>query len=826
MSDIFDSISDPNIYDGESTKNFLGAKKTSGRDIFDEFPDESEPSWKSAVRTIMQPVLGVLEGTTYGIGAGLFQLGALGESELDVEQFHKLRELAEQKGETFDEEAYENARQEMLQSIPTVENIARKVEEKTGLPLEAKTRVQKGLRLGSMVSKMQPGSIGNKLTAGATTSAVSQGLQELGIPEQVSDLAAIGVGTYAGIKGPNISVGTKKKPSGLTERRFERLEKPTEVSSKKIGKINEKVESEFRDISDKIIKESPISETFENLKNDTEFKTNSSEAFKEVEKLSEELPERFSTSDLKKKLVDEVLKKKGTGFTPSEFDKIHKKLIAQFIKDTPTQEISAKDLVTQYRKNNEALKEAYEPGQSYAYNRGKRQALQDYNIAIASEIQNKFPDTEFSNLFFESNKRWSEIMDAEAIDKYLDGIFEGKINHKEAQKLLDKPGMNVPFKRALGEEGYKNFERLVKDLLSSETPYKMMKVGQKKGFFSDLGSTALAYILHPKIAAGKLAYDVSKRTWDILKTALLDKPELAVKWEKGLKNLKKGNFAQAEKDFSELKEVSEKHVELLPAEKTQTKVSEQKSIEVKAEKIEPKKPEKTTFKTEKGSTYEVDENGSTTRNKAYRKEHGEKEQGIQKPSDNTYYVKPEDVDKLSVFQTRGDSPKKISSYGDKVLLVEYVEGPNKGKGIQGSVVEYSKEPSEGLIPVESWDNGEKIHFGNKIVEVIKKVEKLKPPELPATPKKSIESPKKEVKRQDISKKGLKSQKDFILKKLEDVLENPDKYEGQKKILLDVPGDGEFKIQNDRKALNQFYKNVKKDWPDRSLRKNWKPGQKF
>lgn len=114
-----------------------------------------------------------------------------------------------------------------------------------------------------------------------------------------------------------------------------------------------------------------------------------------------------------------------------------------------------------------------------------------------------------------------------------------------------------------------------------------------------------------------------------------------------------------------------------------------------SEKIE----DKITFKTSKGSSYTVEENGSTTRNKKYRPEHGKAEQGHQPTSEKTYYVSKEDVDKLSLFQTQGDS-KSIYEFPDGRIGVLYNSGKNKGKIESRSVVTPKTEPGIGLTPVE------------------------------------------------------------------------------------------------------------------------------
>src|SRR5208337_4116041 len=126
------------------------------------------------------------------------------------------------------------------------------------------------------------------------------------------------------------------------------------------------------------------------------------------------------------------------------------------------------------------------------------------------------------------------------------------------------------------------------------------------------------------------------------------------------------------------------------------------------------------FTTSKGSTYNLNPDGTTTRTKAPRPEHPE-EAGVQPKSENTWFITPEDSLKLGEIQTKGEE-KKIIELPNGQLGVQYLSGKDKGKIEQRTLVDFSKEPEEGLIPVEAWDDGKNVHFGNPIV----KVEKPKP----------------------------------------------------------------------------------------------------
>lgn len=133
-------------------------------------------------------------------------------------------------------------------------------------------------------------------------------------------------------------------------------------------------------------------------------------------------------------------------------------------------------------------------------------------------------------------------------------------------------------------------------------------------------------------------------------------------------------------------------------------------------KVEVAEPPIKGFTTAKGSTYEVNEDGTTTRNKAARPEHPG-EQGPQPKSAATYYVSPQDALLLGEIQSLGGGPKRtISKLSDGRIGVKYLEGKDNGKFEKRTVVTPDKTPRKGLTPVEVFENG-KVHFGNEITEI-------------------------------------------------------------------------------------------------------------
>ena len=497
------------------------------KDAFDVvMPINKEPVMKSFLRNLAQIPSGFIQKFTYPLD--IIQMMGVGHA-LDPEEIDNLRQASERMGIPFDEQKYIESVQNAASYFPTQGNIEKIIEEKTGIPLEAKTSLQKSIKLGSASASIAPGSLSQKAVAGVAAPSISQGLQKVGVPEPIADIAGLGTGVGVSTSAPKVTVSTAKKPSGLPIRRFEKIDKKTEISEGKLKKIEADLESDFKSISDEIVKESPISKTATELEKNPAFK--------------QEVGKKF-----KKTLSNKSLSKKG--ISPSEYEKEFSGYLKEFSKDIDKKEIFASDLVEQYRKNNKSLSELYNPSKSYAANRAKKDSLLEYNRAIADVIDLKYPKTEFSKLFKETNKQWSEISDVEAINGFIDKLFDGKIDFSKGKKLFDNKNLSKPFERALGDK-YPRFEQLVKDMLSSEKAFNMLKKAEKQGY-KDLVMTGAGYIIHPTLGTAKAALSIAKSGYKSLSTALIDKPQLIIEWEKGVNALKSGNFKDSEKFFNKL----------------------------------------------------------------------------------------------------------------------------------------------------------------------------------------------------------------------------------------------------------------------------------
>lgn len=513
-------------------------------------PQEEDSGAMSAIRYASQFPGGIAEATTLGLLGNIWQMMAHGESELDPYEEAALFEAHKKAGKDFDIEEYEAERQNALASLPTVGNISREVEGLTGLPLTPKTEGQELLRMGSSAGKFKSGGVLPKSTAAIAAPTTTAGLEYLGVPKEIAHPIGYLAGESVGRNVPDVKLG-KIKPSGLSEKRYENLKEEMDVPSSKLKNISKNLETEFKEITDKIIEETPIRDVRSAMKEGPAYKEKISERFEEVKNLADELPEKFSSKAVKKQLVDKLSEQKKKNLIPTEEEKAYNSIMKDIVKDFREQETSMSDIIQNYRELNKSRKDLFEPGKSYAHNEAKRKAYSDAATALSEVIETRHPNSELNKLFKETNKEWSMIMDAESIDTFIDGMFDGKINFAKADKFFKKTGTSAPFERALGKKGFNDFKQLMNDMMTKQKAFKLMKEAEDKGFFKSIKDKALAFMISDTVGYSKVAIDLGKATRENLKNYLLDKPKL-ITWDEFLKSMKEKDFPKAEKSFQKL----------------------------------------------------------------------------------------------------------------------------------------------------------------------------------------------------------------------------------------------------------------------------------
>lgn len=498
---------------------------------------------KKAFRYLFQIPQAIATRATWP--ANLVQQIGVGEALADLNEIQeRLPELKKKFPdmnwpESFDAQAYMKGVQGASEFFPTSQNIARGIENKTGLPLEARTKGQKLVNLGATTAAFRPGGLSPKLTSGIVAPTVAYGLEEAGVPGPLAEVA----GMIGGGLTPAPNAQAITKPSGLTARGFEKVKKPMKVTPARHEKITEAVEGDFRKITQDLLKDS---KTYQALKDDRAFKGKIADLFDKVHDISKDIhtpiPPQALRSAFKKQTKQDY-----KGISMDEFEKNYFKDVRQIDKQLPLHTFSLEQAIDQFRKNNKSLTELFESGKSRAANRAKTESMLAYNRAIADTIEKQFPDSEINNLFKFSNKRWHEIKDAEAIDGFLDDLFNGKIDYKKGSELFRKERMAEPFKRTMGEKNFKQFETLMGDLLSTEKAMALIKKADSAGF-KDLTKAAVHWLVHPTLGKAHTMFKLSKLGLQ----AVLDKPQYIHTWQSALQNMKKGRFKEASKEFEEL----------------------------------------------------------------------------------------------------------------------------------------------------------------------------------------------------------------------------------------------------------------------------------
>lgn len=128
------------------------------------------------------------------------------------------------------------------------------------------------------------------------------------------------------------------------------------------------------------------------------------------------------------------------------------------------------------------------------------------------------------------------------------------------------------------------------------------------------------------------------------------------------------------------------------------------------------------FKTAKGSTYDLHEDGTTTRNKSLHAGHDPKDVGLKPRSERTLYVDPEFAREIGMWNTSSSGHKRIVVRGDELLMTSR----NLASGKQGldktiNSAKFSTSPTIGSAPVELWKSGAEgfagNHPGNPITDI-------------------------------------------------------------------------------------------------------------
>lgn len=546
----------------ETIKRTENAPTQSNQKSFDwsqfEKAPEKESTLMSTARSIYQPISGYLSKLTYpaeiakmiGQGEAIGELGDLEERIPELQKQFPQAPWQNYKG--IDKEQYMQNVQTAGEYFPTQSNIERGIENLTGLPLQPRTTLDKALRLGGSAAAFRGGSYlnGTKLAPGATARTiekgvagvtaplVSEGLQKMGVPEPIAENIGL-LGAQFTPVPRSIPTGTTPvmKKSGMPQRNFESITKPTKISESYHGTITQNIENDVRQATDKLFSEA--SPTYVEMKTNSGFRDERIAGMENVQNLASGLSRKINTNDVRKEFISAVNKriKESGGIAHSEFDRELLKEANILLRGTKiNRAASASDLLRQYRKANADKGKLFELGSSTSRNEAKQEALRLHNNAVSNIIETKYPQTDFAKEFLKENKAWAAMEDADKAKNIVDSLFtpEG-IKFKDAQKLLKDNSTTRGLRRMLGKEKFGNLQEIARDFVNQGNKYKLLKPVEGPGAGSIL-KDALLFPIHPLIAGTSLA----KTGYQHFKGRGLKNVSSNVKWSQVPQNEKTG----------------------------------------------------------------------------------------------------------------------------------------------------------------------------------------------------------------------------------------------------------------------------------------------
>lgn len=499
-----------------------------------------ESTGETAVRTAMQIPKGLARTALTGANT-ILDVSAGGAKRETLNELEDLKDRGLLSPKKYEESVKKVESQDVEGFAPTLENLSRLIEHTTGIPTEAKTKLQKDINSISEIFGFTKGAgYAKGLMQAGTSTAISRTAKEAGVPEPVADIAGVLVGPKL-VSSVVKEIKSPYKPSGMTIRGYETRTTPKAVSPGKLDKIKNKVSEEFEALSENIRNKN---ETHRKIAEDfPKFKQDLDRGLEEVERMADELPGSVSSEYVKDEIKSASMKKPFKGIAKSEYEKKFEKEIGKHIKDLPKEgNFSVRQRYDQYRKNNKSLGDYFEPGMSSAENKAKRDALLTYNESIANSFEKTHPNSPFSKYFKSNNKLYHDMRNVQDINEFVSDISKGKIDYKLAKKYME-PGSEIPYKvkSTYGAESEKAFSQLVTDLMSTERSMMLLKPKiQGLETVNDLVSA-----MNPFSGAHRLG----KATTNFL----LDNPALMIEWSDGLKAAKRGSWDKAVNKLKGLK---------------------------------------------------------------------------------------------------------------------------------------------------------------------------------------------------------------------------------------------------------------------------------
>lgn len=431
----------------------------------DELQQPEESTAKSTLRSAAQVPLGY--AAKYTFPADIASLATQGATRGAFEEGEAMEDARRLSPQDFHPQITEEEKQKYIgqvaENFPTQRNLERIIEEKTGLPLQSKTGLQKSLRLGGEAAGFTTGKPLEKALRGVAAPAISKTLQEsqLNAPEEVADLA--------GLVASGTPIPSLRKAEKIVPKFSSGLSKPAAVESKiaKYGKIPKEVKEatikglneEAAKISEKILeKERPIIRQINEGKDlDSEFQQGFSALRQSAKKYNPELNINPVSSLMEKTRVD-------LGGLPNPSKQTRKilKEAEAFSRNPP---ITLYDNLRNFRDLSKKQNEIYEKAHIFGKQKEYADFISNYKKSITQAIEESFPkDAEWVKQFKELNQNYSEYLNTKKAQSILSPILGKEPTVSQLEKYVKDPKIRKNLSMSLGQKGSDEIVQLVGDL--------------------------------------------------------------------------------------------------------------------------------------------------------------------------------------------------------------------------------------------------------------------------------------------------------------------------------------------------------------------------
>ena len=194
---------------------------------------EQDSQAKAILRWLYQPVGGFLQLFKIPLALTAVQQVGIGEALGDLDELEEripelMKQHPEAPWENYDPKTFREDYLKGLQGaadyFPTLSNVEREVEERTGIPLQPEHRGHRLARLGGGAGKIAQGLGGDPSQIGlaaVATPAISRDLEKRGLPEWLADLLSFPAGQAAGkfsLQKQIKNLPKRETPLGLEKR--------------------------------------------------------------------------------------------------------------------------------------------------------------------------------------------------------------------------------------------------------------------------------------------------------------------------------------------------------------------------------------------------------------------------------------------------------------------------------------------------------------------------------------------------------------------------------------------------------------------------------